>query len=108
MLSIKNIADIVKSIGSKNEWQGNGFTVALKSQWLVEYREANDHRVAELGSEPLIDSDGAMHRGIYLKTLKWRLGSEPIHATEEEKKLITERVKEALLHLEPSAELILD
>jgi hypothetical protein len=47
-----------------------------------------------------------MHRGIYLKTLKWRLDSERIRATDEEKKLIAERIKEALVHLESSAELI--
>jgi len=106
MISIKNIIDIVRSIGSKHQWEGDDFVVTLKSQWLVEYEDTKDHRIAELGSEPLVDSDETMHRGIYLKTLIWRHNSERIPASEEETKLVAERLKQALVHLEPSAELI--
>ena len=106
MFSIKNLVDIIKSIGSKHEWEGNGFVITLKSQWLVEYKETNDHRVAELVSEPLVDGDEKMHRAVYLQTLKWRLNFERVPASDEDKKLIAARVIEALAHLEPSAELI--
>jgi hypothetical protein len=106
MFSIKNLVDIIKSIGSKHEWEGNGFVVTLKSQWLVEYKETNDHRVAELVSEPLVDSDEKMHRAIYLQTIKWKPDSERVPVSDEDKKLIAARIKEALVHLEPSAKLI--
>ena len=106
MISIKNLVGIIKSIGSKHEWEGNGFVVTLKSQWLVEYKETDDHRVAELVSEPLVGGDEKMHRAVYLQTLKWKLDSERVPASDEDKKLIAARIKEALIHLEPSAELI--
>jgi hypothetical protein len=106
MIRVKDIVAIIKSIGSKRDWEGNGFVVRLKSQWLIEYEDTEKHRTAELSSEPLIGNDRKMHRGIYLKTIKWRLNSEQIPASDDEKSLISKRIREALTYLEPSAELI--
>jgi hypothetical protein len=104
MFSLKNMIDILKSIGSKHSWEGEDFIVTLKSQWLVEYRDRD--RVAEIISEPLVDGPDRMHRAIYLRTIKWKCPSGDTPATDEEKKIIAERVRKALVHLEPSAEII--